>query len=82
MTLNPGKPPKKNQGKGAPPVTTEAPHGQENTQKPEGGAKAPLNFKTDEDFVHEWKIYCVTHKVSQIDQFKKMFEFWKEHHGG
>lgn len=76
----PGKKPQK--GKGAPPTVSTPPNGQANTEKKEGGANSPINFKTDEEFAHAWRVYCVTHKVSQIGQFKKMFEFWKEHHGG
>uniref|UniRef100_A0AB39C9T4 Uncharacterized protein n=1 Tax=Aliivibrio phage vB_Alvi_H905 TaxID=3234039 RepID=A0AB39C9T4_9VIRU len=80
--LNPGTRPPKKQTKGAPPVTTTAPSGQENTKKPEPGSTAPLNFKPDAAFVKEWKVYCVTNDISQIDLFKKMFEYWKENHGG
>lgn len=76
---NPGNKPSR-PGKGTPPTVATAPNGQSNTQQTESGAKEPLNFKTDAEFVHEWRVYCVTNKVSQIDQFKKMFEFWKEHH--
>lgn len=64
--------------KGEPPKATETPSGQENTKK---GDKLPINFKTDAEFVKEWKVYCVVNDISQIDQFKKMFEFYKKHHG-
>lgn len=78
MALAAPKKPKSNP-KGTPPTQSSAPNGQENSQKAE---TAPLNFKTDKEFVKEWRVYCVTHDISQIDQFKKMFDFWKEHHGG
>ncbi|MCC3798291.1 hypothetical protein ACXHQB_23560 [Vibrio parahaemolyticus] len=78
MALAAPKKPKSNP-KGTPPTQSSAPNGQENSQKAE---TAPINFKTDKEFVKEWRVYCVTHDISQIDQFKKMFEFWKEHHGG
>ncbi|EJV5951107.1 hypothetical protein R7D97_25155 [Vibrio sp. Vb5031] len=74
----PKKPKQKPNPKGTPPTVSTAPNGQENSQK---AATAPLNFKTDKEFVKEWKVYCVTNDISQIDQFKRMFEFWKEHHG-
>ena len=76
---NPGNKPKK-PGKGTPPTVATAPNGQENTAKTGSGDLANLNFKADKEFVKDWKVYCVTNDVSQIDQFKKMFEFWKEHH--
>ncbi|EOW9487976.1 hypothetical protein ACOCGL_003442 [Vibrio cholerae] len=72
------EPNKRPNPKGAPPTATETPSGQENTKK---GDTLPLNFKTDAEFVKEWRVYCVVNDISQIDQFKKMFEFWKKHHG-
>lgn len=65
--------------KGTPPTGSETPSGQENTQKVE---QKPINFKTDAEFVREWRVWCASHDISQIEQFKQMFAFWKKHHGG
>lgn len=73
--LKPAKKPKN--PKGTPPTTNAAPNGQANSSK---GETAHINFKTDKEFVKEWKVYCAVNDISQIEQFKKMFEFWKDHH--
>lgn len=77
---NPGTKPRANKTKGTPPTATTNPIGKENTKEKESGATSPINFKTDEEFAHEWRVHCVVNKISQIEQFKKMFEFWKNHH--
>lgn len=79
MALQPAKKPAKS--KGTPPTVATPPNGQENTRKKESGELININFKTDKEFAKDWKVYCVTNDVSQVDQFKKMFDFWKQHHG-
>lgn len=79
MALN--APIKPNKSKGTPPTVAAPPSGQENSQKKSSGSLVNINFKTDGEFAKDWKVYCVTNDVSQVDQFKKMFDFWKQHHG-
>ena len=68
--------------KGIPPRDSTTPNGQHNTKKRADGELVGLNFKADKEFIKSWKIHCVTNDISQIDQFKAMFELWKKHHGG
>ncbi len=76
---NAGKKPSKT-NKGTPPTAAVTPAGRENTSKRDLTAISPINFKVNEEFAHEWRVYCVSNKISQVEQFKTMFEYWKSNH--
>lgn len=70
--------PPKRSTKGTPPPATKT---IANLDKSGRAGLAPLNFKVDEDFKHEFKLYATTHRMSMNALLKEGFRLAKEHMG-
>lgn len=49
------------------------------TSGSEGAGLANLNLKVSEDERWAFKEWCVTHRISQVDGFRRAFELLKRH---
>lgn len=49
------------------------------TSGSEGAGLSNLNLKVSEDERWAFKEWCVTHRISQVDGFRRAFELLKRH---
>lgn len=64
---------------GAPPTKIKSSIKTNNTAKKESGAVLDLNFKVSADFKREFKLWAVSHDVTQKRALELAFESLKEH---